>query len=710
MATLVQSVQEPSPRSLWFWGFLKEELVPYPGRFSMVARMVIAATLVMIVCMTFRIPYGFQGAIYVLFISRESPRATLESAGIIFFVTGIGVAYVLILARLVIDLPMLHFLWILGSLFLAFYAIAALPNYGTSVTFANLISAGLPLWDRHVSAETNVEDTLRLLLSTLIGVVITALVELVFARRKPGDDIVLPIAERLEVVRSLLLCFAEGRPVDHATRKIVTRLGVRGTSTLRRLLRRSGYSTQYRAHMSGVADLVGQLVETAATLTQLSFEPSPEDRYRLRALSETVANIAADLVNRRIPTTLHFAPDEEHSSDVPFLYEMEATVSLIPQAFAGSRSMHEYLPLSEDVPRSNGIARAALVKPEYLKFAFKGCLAASACYVIYNAVAWPGISTSVTTCLLTALSTIGASRQKQFLRFTGALVGGVVIGMGSQIFILPYLDSIGGFTVLFMVVTAMASWVMTSSPRLSYFGLQVALAFYLINLQEFTIQTSLAVARDRVAGVLLGLFMMWLVFDQLWRAPAGVEMKREFVHTFRLLAQLAREPVLADIRVATERSYALRETIDTQFDKVRALADGVLFEFGSSRQQDLAMRSHIRRWQPQLRTLFVMRVASLKYRFQVPGFELSEPVRVALRAYDERSSRILEEMADRIEGIAAAREAPEDSSELLEQTIQAYCAEESQQLPAAHVWSFTTLLRGIEDLTNSLARDVFRRA
>ena len=104
--------------------------------------------------------------------------------------------------------------------------------------------------------------------------------------------------------------------------------------------------------MSGVADLVGQLVETAAALMQLTFEPSPDDRYRLRALAETVANIAADLGNRRIPSAIHFAPAEEHSSDVPFLYEMEATVSLIPQAFAGSQSMHEYLPLSEDVPRS----------------------------------------------------------------------------------------------------------------------------------------------------------------------------------------------------------------------------------------------------------------------------------------------------------------------------------------------------------------------
>lgn len=112
------------------------------------------------------------------------------------------------------------------------------------------------------------------------------------------------------------------------------------------------------------------------------------------------------------------------------------------------------------------------------------------------------------------------------LRVTGAIAGGFLIGMGSQILILPYVDSIAGFAVLFALVTALSAWFMTSSPRLSYSGLQVALALYLINLQEFTIQTSLSIARDRVVGILLGLFMMWLVFDQLWGTRAAVEMKR----------------------------------------------------------------------------------------------------------------------------------------------------------------------------------------
>jgi multidrug resistance protein MdtO len=704
MATLVQSVPKSPTRSLWFWEFLKEELSPYPGRLNTVARMTIAATLVMIIGMTFRLSYAFLGAINVLLISRESPRATLQSSWIIILSTVIATAYILISVRFVIDVQYLHFLWVIGSLFAAFYAIAASSNYITAVIFANLISVGVPFWDRHVPAETNVEDTLRLVLSALVGIVVTAVVELVVARRRPGDDIVLPLAERLEVVAGLLLSLAEGRSVDHASKKIGG-LAMRGTSILRRILRRSGYSAQYTAHMSGVVDIIGRLVETVATLMQLTFEPTPHGRQRLRVLSETVASIGVDLKNRRIPTAFHFAPDEEGSSGVPFLHEMETVVSLIPQAFTGSRTIDEYLPLSDDVPRPKTVS-PALFNPEHVKFAFKGTLAASACYVIYNAVDWPTITTSITTCLLTAISTIGASRQKQFLRFAGAIVGGFVISMGSQIFILPHLDSIGGFTVLFMLVTAAASWVMTSSPRLSYFGLQVALAFYLVNLQEFKIQTSLAVARDRVAGVLLGLLMMWLIFDQLWSAPAGLEMRRSFVRTFRLLAQLAREPIDTNLRAATERIYALRETIDTLFDKVRSLADGVLFEFGPSRQQDLAMRNQIRRWQPQLRTLFVMRIASLKYRFQVPGFKLAEEVRAAHRAYDERSSQMLEEMADRIEGVAAPSDIPGDSSELLEKTVAAYCEKEPHNLPPDHVWAFTTLLRSIDSVTNSLAAEI----
>ena len=707
MATLAQTTGAPPSQLHWFWAFLREELAPYPGRAGTVARMVIAATLAMIICMTFRIPYGFQAAIYALIVSRENPRSTLESAGIMSGITAITAAYILISAWFVISVPVLHFLWIILTFFAAFYALSTITNYLAVTMFANMISVAVPLWDRHVSAETNVEDTLRVVLAASIGVVVTAMVELGFARMKPGDNVVVPIVRRLATVQSLLACYIEDRPVDQATEAEITRLAVLGTSRLRRLLRRSDYSLDYRSQMSGVVALVGGLVDVAATLTQFRFEPSGTDQKQFRDLATTVAGIRTDLMNRRIPASIQFRPDDKPSHAVPLLLEMEKIVTLIPQAFAGSRSIDEYLPASDDVPGPKLFLPDAFTNPEHFRFALKGCLAASLCYIIYNSIAWPGISTAVTTCLLTGLSTIGASRQKQILRFNGALVGGFLIGMGSQIFILPYLDSIAGFTVFFILVTAFSSWFMTASPRLSYFGLQAALAFYLINLQGFAMERSLSIARDRVVGILLGLFIMWLVFDQLWGARAGVEMKRAFISGLRLLADFAKEPLSKDLKVAVARSYTLRETINSNFDQVRSLADAVLFEFASSQQQDRALRTRIRQWQPRLRTLFIIRTTLLKYRLQLPGFELPEAVRLAQQKFDDQSAKMLEGMADRLDGKPPRGDDKfEDSFEQLQQIVRSCCSEGPQELLTPNLQTFLALSRNTASLTMSLSKEI----
>src|ERR1700693_2535356 len=113
MATLAQSIGAPSTPLHWFRDFLKEELAPYPGRTRTVSRMVIAATLTMLICMTFRIPFGYQAALYALLVSRQNPRAALESAGIISGVTAVTAAYILVSAWFVISTPALHFLWII---------------------------------------------------------------------------------------------------------------------------------------------------------------------------------------------------------------------------------------------------------------------------------------------------------------------------------------------------------------------------------------------------------------------------------------------------------------------------------------------------------------------------------------------------------------------------------------------------------------------
>jgi multidrug resistance protein MdtO len=705
MATIAQSVPAPPGAWTWFQEFLRAELAPYPGRTGTVARMVIATTLVMIICMTFRLSYAFLGAIDVLIISRESARATLQSAATLILFTSIGAAYLLISVSFVISAPMLHLVWVIWSLFLAFFALSTIRNYISAVVFAVVISVAIPLWDRHVPAETNLEDTLRLVLVVLIGIVVTVAVELAFARRRPGDEVVLPIAHRLAAVEGLLARYMEGQAADQATVDKITRYAMLGTARLRPLLRRSDYSRQYRVQMASVVVLVGWLVDVAATLPELSVTPSSNDQKQLHDLAAAIASIRSDLMIRRIPGPVHFNPDGKSTFGLPLLGEMERIVELIPQAFADTLSIDEYRPRPEDAPWWKLLVPDAFANPEHIKFALRGCLAASLCYIFYSSINWPAISTAVQTCLLTALSTIGGSRQKQILRLTGAIVGGFLFGIGSQIFILPSIDSITGFTVLFILVTAVSSWFLTSSPRLSYFGLQVALAFYLINLQEFAFQTSLLVARDRVIGILVGLLMMWFAFDQLWSAPAAVEMKRTFISNVRLLARLVREPAPGEEK--TWDGYALRETINTNFDNVRGLADGVLFEFGPYRQRNLALRGRIRRCQRQLHIVFVTRIALLKYRLQVGGFELPQAVHLAQLEFDNRLAQTLDGMADRMEEKGPEmRENLEDSFKRLEQTTLTCCSESAEESLAGRLQAFLLLSRRIESLTSALDREI----
>jgi len=708
MASLAQSTTEPHQSLAWLRDFLKEELAPYPGRVALAARMVIAATIVMLITMTFRLPYGAYAGIYALTIPRESPQITVKTVKTILIAFSLGAAYILIGAKFFLDDPMLRLLWVIGTLFVSFYSISAMTNYGAASRFGYLIVITVPLWDSYIPAELKVEGTLWAVWAITIASLITLIGELIFAKIRPGDDLVRSLAEELASIEELLACYAMDRPVDAKTEKKIMRFAMLGTSRLRRGLGRSTYSQHYREQMSAVVALVGRLIDLAANLTQLGIHAVEDDRQRMRALAAAIASVHADLMSGRVPGPTGIDGKREFSGGPPLLHEMEKTVSLIPNAFSVSGSTSVPLsPSSGDERRPTVFVADALSNSDHLKFGLKGCLAASLCYIFYTAVAWPGINTSISTCLLTALSTIGSSRQKQVLRFAGAIGGAAICGLGAQIFILPSIDSIAGFTVLFVVVTCAAAWFATSSPRFSYFGFQFAVGFYLINLQEFKIQTSLTLARDRIAGVLLGLFMMWLIFDQIWGAPAVVEMKKTFVANLRALGQFVREPRPGDTTYEGKRSRSLREGINAKFDKVWGLADAVLFEFGASRHEDLALRDRIRRWQPQLRTLFVTRIALLKYRLQVPGFELPEPVHVAQQEFDDRLAGMLDGMADRMEGKASDRkDMLEPSFERLEQTVQTCCSEEPGKSLTAEMQTFLALSRGIESVAVSLDREI----
>ena len=72
MASIAQSLPASNRPLAWVWEWLRQELAPYPGRTHLVARMVTAATLVMLISMTYRLSYGADAALFALNVSRDS--------------------------------------------------------------------------------------------------------------------------------------------------------------------------------------------------------------------------------------------------------------------------------------------------------------------------------------------------------------------------------------------------------------------------------------------------------------------------------------------------------------------------------------------------------------------------------------------------------------------------------------------------------------
>src|SRR6201991_5060972 len=160
-ANVVPGIPKLATLGQGFWHLIRKELTPYPGRAWVVGRVTIASTIVMLLVMTFQLPGGFLGAIFALFLTRENPMATFRAGFRAVAAFLIATAYSIVTAALLIDEPLTHFLWIIVSLFIAFYLIRVLEDYGTAVAFGFMVAGAIPLWDETaLNVNERLENTL----------------------------------------------------------------------------------------------------------------------------------------------------------------------------------------------------------------------------------------------------------------------------------------------------------------------------------------------------------------------------------------------------------------------------------------------------------------------------------------------------------------------------------------------------------------------
>ena len=189
---------------------------------------------------------------------------------------------------------------------------------------------------------------------------------------------------------------------------------------------------------------------------------------------------------------------------------------------------------------SNGqfVAPDIKTNPVYQRFALKTTLAAMSCYIFYTALDWQGIETAMVTCYVASMGTAGDSVHKLALRICGALIG-ATIGVGSILFLLPHMTSLGSLLVLVFFVTLLSAWIAAGSEKISYGGVQVALAFALTVLQGFGPSTSMDPATDRIIGILVGNVAVYLVSTLIWATPVNQSIKDKLAEACRAIAELA---------------------------------------------------------------------------------------------------------------------------------------------------------------------------
>ncbi|WP_158969328.1 FUSC family protein [Chachezhania sediminis] len=199
-------------------------------------------------------------------------------------------------------------------------------------------------------------------------------------------------------------------------------------------------------------------------------------------------------------------------------------------------------------------AHDAFTNPRHQRYALKTSVAAMLCYLIYTGIQWDGIHTALITCYVAALGTTGETVRKLTLRIVGCLVG-AAMGCAALLFVMPWLTSVGGLMILVFLAVMVGAWVASGSERISYAGVQIALAFLLTTLNGFGPSFDFSQAGNRIMGILLGIVVIYVIFTQFWPASIAGEIREKLADTIAQLKGLATRPATereTDIDISAE--------------------------------------------------------------------------------------------------------------------------------------------------------------
>jgi len=623
---------------------LRRELRPTPGRLGDSVRIVVVVLAVVAVSETFRIPDIGLSAFIVLFLSGHEAVSTMQTA----LISGIAVVlaifatiavFMLSLSEPALRIPLMAVL-AFGTMFLAraatlgpvFFVAGFIIAYGMTLgdqvlglalqpaVVGNSPQSELPEIFFIPPADALVHFLLWLSLAVVIPVVLVIVANLLTGR-DPARLLRRALAERLATAAR----FCAG---DAGAERQLEAQAFEGTAELRKWHRLAGtLRRDWRRPVWG-ASLI-------------------DDINRLGLLLLDWQRVAGNGRNPLLPAAAACRRAECALRDGDALNAEPVTITATgaarPLADAITRKLHairDTLAATESAPpkETNSaasprrlLATDAFSNPDYVRFAFKVTLALMICYFVMSLADWPGIHTCIITCYFVALGTVGETMHKATLRFVGCLIG-AGLGLGAILLLMPHMTDVGDLLLLLAPVTLLAAWVAQGSERISYAGLQIGLAFYLVVLQGYGPTISMYTARDRTIGILFGNVVTFAIFSTIWPVRVADVVRPHLATALEQLATL----LGLDARSDGEISPAVRSTADVAFGQAIAQARAVLvndpFEAREVRRAagrrliDSAVAEQVGR-------LFIPVSAILDLRADPAWHELPTPMRDAISVY-----------------------------------------------------------------------------
>lgn len=655
--------------------FLRAELAPSPARWRTTARIVIACVVATALAMTLRIPKAHWLIVTIFIVSQPNVGATLDKALLRLAGTVVGALGVI---GTVVAFPQQP--WFQLPMIALLIGISAFLSRTTSYPYVAMLgglTVVLFLGGSEVHPTVSVDDGLWRLATIALAEVIATTAHFLLWPDDPEDLLLKDVERILKLVEERLARLLRGvRAVDGDAGRARVADGV-FNGLVRHLDLLSNAETRYRSLRGRHSEqlvLIGATNRVAtASLTlesllehaagrRLEADASDPLAARIGAIAEAAARLSRALAERRPASAQDVAalahPTELVGRDLPFLpplLEMERALSEVPAAttFLDRTASQPRADLASS-PLEGGATgfftpACSWSNTRDLRFALQVSLASMICYLLVAGLDWPGLSTAVVTCVVVAQSSFGATVQKAMLRIAGAIVG-AVLGIGSILLVIPYIDSLPPFLLVIGVCSAVAAYVVAGSARISYVGIQIALAFALTLLDSMGPSIDLVLPRDRVIGILLGNVVTAAVTFWLWPVLAGDEMRKSLVSALRHLAALSRFGIEGGGERVARPARGYRLQIHQDLAATLRLHAEAQFEPGAATAEHRARQDGLLALQREVQQVFLLIAGLVRNRLNVGIGQIELPSHGVLRTVALAIAPNLEAAARGLEG------------------------------------------------------------